>query len=105
MHSIAKFYVILRKAKLIKQSDLVFQDKYWDGVSEDAKELIGKMLTRKQDERISAEEALKHKWLVSIVQEMKSQSTPILKRGDPKSPKRHKSPRYSTVTLNKSYKD
>jgi len=91
--------------ELIKSSELVFQAKYWEGVSEEARDLIVKMLNRSQAERISAEEVLKHKWLANYGQDMKSQSQgSMLRRGD-KSPKRHKSPRFSTVTLNKSYKD
>jgi serine/threonine protein kinase len=39
-----------------------FWDKYWKGVSDEAKDLVSRMLKRKPRDRISIEEALKHPW-------------------------------------------
>ena len=38
-------------------------DEDWDEVSEDAKDLVTKLLVTDPDERLSASDALKHKWL------------------------------------------
>jgi serine/threonine protein kinase len=45
--------------------ELKFQSPYWDKVSEDAIDLIKKMLDRDQEKRIKAEDVLKHKWIQS----------------------------------------
>ncbi|CAG8667940.1 41527_t:CDS:2 [Gigaspora margarita] len=39
-----------------------FDEDYWDHISDEAKDLINKMLTYKPDERITALNALKHPW-------------------------------------------
>ncbi|KAF0441368.1 Pkinase-domain-containing protein [Gigaspora margarita] len=39
-----------------------FDEDYWDHISDEAKDLINKMLTYKPDERITAHNALKHPW-------------------------------------------
>ena len=40
-----------------------FPSPWWDEVSEDAKDLIGKLLELKTNQRLTAEQALEHKWL------------------------------------------
>jgi len=42
---------------------LSFVEEDWKNISEDAKNLIRKMLTYKPEERISAKEALNDKWI------------------------------------------
>ena len=94
--------------ELIKTSELVFQKPYWDEISSDAKDLIAKMLDRNQETRLSADDVLRHKWIVD--------NTPGLdmnQRTKPKSPVRsqmqaNKSPTQTTqrspsrTTLTKS---
>ena len=63
--------------ELIKSNELLFQKPYWDDVSEGAIDLIKKMLDRDQKTRITAEEILKHKWIVEKPHGTKS--TSILK--------------------------
>jgi calcium-dependent protein kinase len=43
---------------------LEFLAPFWDNVSNDAKDLIQKMLTRDQKKRIKASELLQHPWLI-----------------------------------------
>lgn len=40
-----------------------FKDEDWSGISEDAKDLVRRMLVLNPDERISSSEAIRHKWL------------------------------------------
>jgi hypothetical protein len=47
----------------IVTEDVEFHAEYWDQVSEDAKDLIQKLLRKDPLERWSAEEALKHPWM------------------------------------------
>ena len=37
--------------------------KIWDIISDDAKELVNKMLEHDQNDRVTAKEALQHPWL------------------------------------------
>ena len=39
-----------------------FPDRYWKNISQEARDLVEKMLIRDQDERITAKEALLHPW-------------------------------------------
>lgn len=39
----------------------------WNKVSDEAKDLVKKMLTYKYEDRISAEEALKHPWFKQVL--------------------------------------
>jgi serine/threonine protein kinase len=45
---------------------LDFNNKVWDEISEDAKELISNLLVKNPEERLTADEALKSSWIVSI---------------------------------------
>jgi serine/threonine protein kinase len=47
----------------IKAAEYEFHPEYWDQVSDDAKDLIRKLLRKDPLERWSAEEALKHPWM------------------------------------------
>ena len=50
--------------KAVEKRKFDFDDKIWDNVSDDAKDLINKLLVP-EDERLSPKEALKHPWIVS----------------------------------------
>lgn len=47
----------------IKRGAYEFHEEYWGTVSKDARELIRSLLTVKPSERLSAEQALKNKWI------------------------------------------
>jgi calcium/calmodulin-dependent protein kinase I len=49
----------------IKLGHFDFPSPYWDSVSDTAKDLIIKLLCRNPEKRLSAEEILKHPWLVN----------------------------------------
>eukprot|EP00829_Urostomides_striatus_P010151 TRINITY_DN2333_c0_g1_i7.p1 TRINITY_DN2333_c0_g1~~TRINITY_DN2333_c0_g1_i7.p1 ORF type:complete len:457 (-),score=119.21 TRINITY_DN2333_c0_g1_i7:50-1348(-) len=49
--------------EVVKTGVYDFSDPAWDSISEDAKDLIKKMLTFDQNKRISAAEAYQHKWI------------------------------------------
>ena len=46
-----------------KQCEIVYEERYWSKISEEAKSIVGLMLMKDPKLRISAEDALKHKWL------------------------------------------
>ena len=48
----------------IRKGQYEFHEEYWGSVSADAKDLISCLLTVQPAKRLSAEEALKHKWMV-----------------------------------------
>ena len=48
---------------MIKKSELQFLPTYWDSISDDAKDLIRKMLDRNQETRIKAQDILNHRWI------------------------------------------
>ena len=52
--------------KKIKTGEFVFHPEYWDPVSDEAKALITAMLTVDTDKRITAAEALKHRWIAGL---------------------------------------
>ena len=54
----------------IKSGSYAFHEEYWGHVSEDAKDLIRRMLTLNPDERITAHEALRHQWIMSTDEEL-----------------------------------
>uniref|UniRef100_A0A7S2XV40 non-specific serine/threonine protein kinase n=1 Tax=Fibrocapsa japonica TaxID=94617 RepID=A0A7S2XV40_9STRA len=47
----------------IRAGDFVFHPEYWDPVSEEAKDLIRKLLTVDPNKRITAAEAMQHPWV------------------------------------------
>jgi serine/threonine protein kinase len=47
----------------IKKAEFEFHEQYWKDVSEDAKDLIRKLLRKKPLARLTAEEALQHPWV------------------------------------------
>lgn len=47
----------------IRAADYVFHDKYWKGISLEAKQIISGLLTVNTAERIDADDALQHNWL------------------------------------------
>lgn len=49
----------------VRKGKYTFKSKVWESISNDAKDLIKKMLTFNQHERISAAEAYKHPWLTN----------------------------------------
>ncbi|GFH58735.1 ribosomal protein S6 kinase alpha-1/2/3/6 [Chaetoceros tenuissimus] len=54
----------------IRAADYSFHEKYWDPISMPAKQLIARMLTVDPTKRITAEEALKSKWMTMPDEEM-----------------------------------
>jgi len=52
-----------RLYELIKRGRFTFYDEDWSNISDEAKDLIKRLLTRNPLERISASEAKKHKWI------------------------------------------
>uniref|UniRef100_A0A7S3NIS0 phosphorylase kinase n=1 Tax=Aureoumbra lagunensis TaxID=44058 RepID=A0A7S3NIS0_9STRA len=53
--------VLYRK---IKAADYTFEPQYWEQVSDDAKDLIKKMLVVNPDNRLTADQALRHPWFL-----------------------------------------
>lgn len=49
----------------IRKGQYEFHDEYWGSVSKDAKNLISSLLTVDPAKRLSAKEALSHKWMVA----------------------------------------
>lgn len=45
-----------------KKCELEYPEKYWDKISEKAKDLVSKMMQKDPKDRITAEEALQHPW-------------------------------------------
>merc|ERR1719203_419953 len=50
--------------KKIEKGNFKFHEKYWKHVSEDAKDLVSKLIKVKPSQRLSAKEALHSKWLL-----------------------------------------
>lgn len=48
----------------IRRGQYEFHEEYWSGVSKDAKDLISSLLTVDPEKRISADEALRNKWMM-----------------------------------------
>lgn len=48
----------------IKAADYTFEPQYWDQVSDDAKDLIKKMLVVDPDKRLTADQAFRHPWFL-----------------------------------------
>lgn len=55
--------VIMEK---VRKGDFYFKSKEWEFISEEAKDLISKMLTYDQKKRVSADGALQHPWIVNF---------------------------------------
>jgi calcium/calmodulin-dependent protein kinase I len=53
---------------LIKNAQFEFHSPYWDNVSENAKDLIKKLLVVQPDKRLSTEDILKHPWLAQNIE-------------------------------------
>jgi calcium/calmodulin-dependent protein kinase I len=49
--------------ELIKEGKFEFPSPYWDNVSDNAKDLVCKLLVYDNSKRLSAEQILKHSWL------------------------------------------
>jgi len=49
--------------KRVRMGKFTFSDPVWGQISDKAKALITKLLTYDPDQRVSAEEALKHPWI------------------------------------------
>jgi serine/threonine protein kinase len=49
--------------KNVRYGDFVFHDKYWKGISKDAKSLIKSMMTVNPQQRITADDALGTAWI------------------------------------------
>ena len=49
---------------MIKKADYDFPTPYWDGISDMAKDLISKLLVVDPKKRLTAEEMLKHPWIM-----------------------------------------
>eukprot|EP01092_Planopodium_desertum_P007503 TRINITY_DN3080_c0_g3_i6.p1 TRINITY_DN3080_c0_g3~~TRINITY_DN3080_c0_g3_i6.p1 ORF type:complete len:333 (+),score=40.68 TRINITY_DN3080_c0_g3_i6:117-1001(+) len=54
-----------------------YPDEYWENVSDDAKDFINKLLVVDPEERMTAEVALKHKWLAGAGQSKKDLSSKL----------------------------
>ena len=50
---------------MVKKSKFDFEGEEWDNVSSEAKDLIKKLIT-KPERRLTAEEALQHKWIKNL---------------------------------------
>jgi len=56
----------------IKSGNLVFPEEHWSGVSEEAKDLITKLLVRDASQRLDASSILNHPWIIGLTSEEKS---------------------------------
>ena len=55
---------------MVKKGDFDFDGEEWDDVSNDAKDLIRKLIT-KPERRLTAEEALQHNWIKTLAKNSK----------------------------------
>lgn len=62
----------------ILNQDLSFRDRIWSAVSDNAKDLISKMLTKDPDYRITAAEALKDPWFAQPILELSNAAKSLL---------------------------
>mmetsp|Transcript_19750 Transcript_19750/g.19862 ORF Transcript_19750/g.19862 Transcript_19750/m.19862 type:complete len:377 (+) Transcript_19750:111-1241(+) len=60
--------------KKIKKAQYEFHPEYWGAVSDEAKDLISKLLALKPEERLTAEEALKHSWVQRDAKELEARN-------------------------------
>lgn len=54
--------------KLIKACEWVFPEEDWESVSSEAKDFISKLLVKDPKERMTADEALNHPWILSKIE-------------------------------------
>ena len=54
----------------VKRGEFDFEGEEWDDVSNDAKDLIKKLIS-KPERRLTAEEALQHKWIKTLAKNSK----------------------------------
>jgi calcium-dependent protein kinase len=52
--------------KKVRAGKFSFDDKCWASISDNAKDFISKLLTFKQEDRVTAEQALKHPWITEL---------------------------------------
>jgi serine/threonine protein kinase len=52
--------------KKVRNGHFNFDDKCWATISDNAKDFISKLLTYKPEDRPSADQALRHAWLVEL---------------------------------------
>lgn len=57
----------------IYKGEYVFQKKEWGNISDEAKELVTKMLTYDVEKRITSEEALNDNWIIKSKQKLTKQ--------------------------------
>ena len=57
--------------KKVKAGKVSFADPVWASVSDQGKDFISQLLTKDQDKRPSAEQALKHPWILNAQQAQK----------------------------------
>jgi calcium-dependent protein kinase len=55
--------------QLIAEGNVSFDDPEWEDVSGEAKDFVAKLLTYDEDSRPTAEEALRHPWIVNAIQQ------------------------------------
>lgn len=55
--------------ELIKKAEVNFENQVWSTISDEAKDLIKKLITKEPTERISLDEALDHAWIKKYAQE------------------------------------
>ena len=56
--------------RMVKKGDFDFDGEEWDDVSNDAKDLIKKLIT-KPERRLTAEESLQHNWIKTLAKNSK----------------------------------
>lgn len=52
--------------ELIQEAEYEFPDPYWTNISDEAKDLVRKLLMKDQNERFTAKQALEHEWFKHI---------------------------------------
>lgn len=75
---------------LVRCTQLIFEGEKWENVSEDAIDLVRRLLDRDYSSRITAAEALQHPWILSqcgsegcLFEEDAVARMPVLREGQP----------------------